>query len=111
MSVSLLERRRFLQGALATGGAAVALPSVLADAVAAQASDPGTILLTITLAGGNDGLNTLGPFDSGRYRDLRGTLALPVGSSHPAANGHYFHPNLRRLATRFRRGEVAHLFT
>ena len=34
-------------------------------------------------------------------------LALPVGSSHPAANGHYFHPNLRRLATRFRRGEVA----
>lgn len=107
MTGSRLDRRRFLQGALATGGAAVAMPSVLADAVAAQAADPGTILLTITLAGGNDGLNTLGPFESGRYRDLRGPLSLPAGSAHFAAEGQYFHPSLRRLATRFRRGDVA----
>jgi len=107
MTVSLIERRRFLQAALAAGGAAVAMPSLLADAVAAQASNPGTILVTVTLHGGNDGLNTLGPFESGRYRDLRGPLAVPASAGHFAADGLYFHPGLRRLATRFRRGDVA----
>ncbi len=107
MTGTPIARRRFLQTALAAGGAAVAMPSLLAEAVAAQAGGPGTILLTVTLAGGNDGLNTVGPFDSGRYRDLRGPLAVPVGSAHFASDGHYFHPSLRRLATRFRRGDVA----
>lgn len=107
MTPSLIDRRRFLQGALAAGGAAVAMPSLLVDAVGAQTSGPGTIVVTVTLHGGNDGLNTLGPFESGRYRDLRGPLAIPASSGHFAAGGLYFHPRLRRLATRFRRGDVA----
>ena len=107
MTGTPMARRRFLQTALATGGAAVAMPSLLAEAVAAQAGGPDTILVTVTLAGGNDGLNSVGPFDSGHYRDLRGPLAIPVGAAHYAADGNYFHPSLRRLATRFRRGDVA----
>ena len=101
-----MQRRRFLQGALVAGGTAAALPTVFADQVAAQSSTD-TILVTVTLAGGNDGLNTLGPFSSGQYRDLRGPLAINQSGSHLVGDGLSFHPNLRRLATRFRRGDVA----
>ncbi len=102
-----LERRRFLQGALATGAGAVAMPTILADQAGAAGGADDTILLTITLAGGNDGLNTLGPFEDGTYRGARGALAQNVGNAHSAADGLWWHPSLRRLATRFRRGEVA----
>ena len=101
-----MQRRRFLQGALAAGGTAAALPTIFADQVAAQSATD-TILVTVTLAGGNDGLNTLGPFGDSLYRSLRGPLAIDQNGSHFVGNGLSFHPNLSRLATRFRRGDVA----
>ena len=107
MMPTLVERRTFLQGAAVTGGAAVALPSILAEQVGAASANSSNILLTVTLAGGNDGINTVGPFADGRYQDLRGSLALSASTAHTARDGQYFHPSLRRLATRFRRGEVA----
>lgn len=105
--LSLMERRRFLQAALVVGTGAVAGPTALAQAAGAQSSTTDTILVTVTLRGGNDGLNTLGPFGNGRYRDLRGALAIDQGSAFDAGNGLMWHPNMRRLATRFRRGDVA----
>lgn len=105
--LSLMQRRRFLQAALIAGTGAVAGPSVLAQAAGAQSSSTDTILLTVTLRGGNDGLNTLGPFGNGRYRDLRGALAINQSGAFDAGNGLMWHPNLRRLATRYRRGDVA----
>ena len=104
--LTTMQRRRFLQGAIAAGGTAAALPTVFADQAAAQASND-TIVVTVTLGGGNDGLNTLGPFSNGRYRDLRGRLAINQAQAHIAGEGLSFHPNLRRLATRYRRGDVA----
>jgi len=104
----LVDRRRFLQSAVVAGGAAVALPSVLADEVAAAAgATSDTILVTVTLAGGNDGLNSIGPFTNGTYQQKRGSVALSPNNAHAADGGLYFHPQLRRLATRYRRGEVA----
>ncbi len=101
---SLIERRRLLQAAL-IGGTAVALPPMVLDRIGAQTADD-TILLTITLGGGNDWLNTIGPFEDPTYRDARGRLAInPTDAA--ADDGHYFHPSLSRLATRYRRGEVA----
>ena len=76
MMPTLVERRTFLQGAAVTGGAAVALPSILADQVGAASANSTNILLTVTLAGGNDAINTVGPFADGRYQDLRGSLAV-----------------------------------
>lgn len=105
--MSLIERRRFLQGALVTGGAAIAGPTILADQVAAASAGNDSILVTVTLAGGNDGLNTFGPFGNGYYRDMRGRMAISESGAHPAGDSQYFHPNLRRLATRYRRGDVA----
>ncbi len=106
-ATSRLQRRTFLQGALAAGIGTAAVPTIFADSVGAAADANGPILLTVTLGGGNDGLNTLGPFESGRYRDLRGALAQRGANAHSAADGLFWHPSLRRLATRFRRGEVA----
>lgn len=104
--LTLMQRRRFLQGALAFGGTAAALPTVFAEQAAAQTTND-TILVTVTLGGGNDGLNTLGPFSNGRYQDLRGQLAIAPSAGHSIGNNLLFHPNLRRLATRYRRGDVA----
>ncbi len=105
--LSMMERRRFLQAAAFAGAGAVAIPTFLAGAAGAQTSSTDTILLTVTLDGGNDGLNTLGPFGSGRYRDLRGSLAIGEGSAHSGPEDLMWHPSLRRLATRYRRGDVA----
>lgn len=101
-----MQRRRFLQGALALGGAAIAVPTALADQAAAQTGND-AIVVTVTLAGGNDGLNSLGPFSNSNYRALRGPLSIDPNSGHTADDGLSFHPNLRRLATRYRRGDVA----
>ena len=105
--LSLMERRRFLQAAAAVGAGAAISPMLLQRAAGAQSSNTDTILVTVTLEGGNDGFNTLGPFGSGRYRDLRGPLSINEGSAHSAADGLSWHPRLPRLATRFRRGDVA----
>ncbi len=105
--MSLMERRRFLQGALVVGGATAAGTTLLADSVGAAPTGADTILVTVTLAGGNDGLNTFGPFGNGTYRDLRGSMAINVSGAHSAGDGQYFHPSLSRLATRYRRGDVA----
>lgn len=105
--MSLMERRRFLQAALVAGGAAAAGTTVLSAPAGAAPTGNDTILVTVTLAGGNDGLNTFGPFGNGLYRDLRGRLAINQNVAHPAGDGQYFHPSLPRLATRFRRGDVA----
>ena len=105
--LTLMQRRRFIQAAAgATAGVAMG-PTLFAGAAGAQTTGTDTILLTVTLGGGNDGLNTVGPFGDGTYQDLRRNLAIGAGSGHSVGEGHYFHPNLRRLATRYRRGDVA----
>lgn len=104
--LTMMQRRRFLQGALVLGTSAASLPTFFADQASAQ-SGTDTILVTVTLAGGNDGLNTFGPFANGRYKDLRKHLAISQTAAHAGDAGYFFHPNMRRLATRFRRGDVA----
>jgi uncharacterized protein (DUF1501 family) len=104
------ERRKFLQGMLAVGGVtALGLPmlsSKAAEAGPRLAADE-RILVTLVLDGGNDGLNTLIPVNDGRYRDLRGSLAIGRSGTHSVGDGLALHPNLGRLANRFGNGEVA----
>ena len=56
--LSTMQRRRFLQAALAVGAGAVVGPALTPASAQAQASGTNTIVLTVTLDGGNDGLNT-----------------------------------------------------
>jgi len=60
----------------------------------------GRVLVIVDLQGGNDGLSTLVPYTSGRYRDLRPNLAVP-GEDVLAGDGEMgFHPSLQRLSRR-----------
>ena len=102
-------RRRFLQGALALGGATAAVPTFL-DGLALAGPPLGPtdrIIVSVFLSGGNDGLNTVVPADDGLYASRRGSLAVNVDGSTSIGEGLYLHPNLSRLKTRFDAGQVA----
>ena len=103
-----LNRRRLLQGMLATGGAAALGVSGLADAALAGPAGPNDpILVTLMLGGGNDGLNTLAPVDSGIYKDLRSGTAVSRSGAHSVGSGLFLHPKLAGLKQRFDNGDVA----
>src|SRR5262245_20013851 len=78
-----LSRRKFL--ATLTGGSAVIslggqVPAFLAQAAAAEtASGKDTILVVVQLTGGNDGLNTVVPYNHDGYRKARPKLAIAAG--------------------------------
>lgn len=101
-------RRRFLQVAAMAGGVAM-VPSWMSDAAEATAPiGPGDgILVLITMGGGNDGLNTVVPTQSGTYYDRRGSLAIPASSAIAISNDRGLHPNLGYLASKWQQGDVA----
>ena len=95
-----MKRRRFLAG----GAARVAgftLPAW------ASGQRPPRLLVLIELRGGNDGLNTVVPFDDGTYRDLRPRLALAPDSIVRLRNGPALHPSLAALEPLWDSGEMA----
>jgi len=102
-------RRRFLQLALAS--AAVAGTGVglgLREAFGSSPLGPdGRVLVLIELLGGNDGLNTVAPVDSGRYRDARRGLAVRPEEGLRIDDGLALHPKLVRLKERYDAGDVA----
>ena len=112
-----LNRRQFLTGVL--GGSAAAglvrfsgLDSLLRMSQASAATVPakGPFVLC-TLYGGNDGLNTVVPYESGIYRDWRGDLAIPGDQVLPlGGDGEQhlgLHPSLTQLYALWKAGKVA----
>lgn len=105
-----LDRRAFLgRGLGALAGAALA-PSWLAAAARTPLARGERALVVLELFGGNDGLNTLVPFEDDDYRRLRPLLGLSRERCLPlteadATQG--LHPSLARLRERFGRGQVA----
>ncbi len=65
----------------------------------------GRTLVVIEMGGGNDGLNTVVPFSSSHYHDLRGDLAIDEPLDLDGEIG--LHPALTFLAERYGTGEVA----
>ncbi len=103
-----LGRRRFLQAA-GLAGAATLLPGWLAEAATA-ATPLGArdgVLVLITLAGGNDGLNTFIPVTDGAYHDARGSLAISPSSAIALNGQRALHPNLGLMKTMWDRGQLA----
>jgi len=86
-------RREFLK----TGGKAMGFlafsqvaPSFVTRAAAVGAPPPDkdqTILVLVQLAGGNDGLNTVVPFDDDRYHKLRPNLGIKKKDTLPLGDG------------------------
>lgn len=99
-------RRRLLVAAAALPASALPLqaaaqPSAAAGALARKR------LIVITLAGGNDGLNTLIPYADPLYRRLRPTLAHARENILPLDAALGLHPSLRAAMTMYQAGELA----
>ncbi len=107
-----LHRRRFLKTALA-GSSLVALggPTIpLFLGRSAQAADrrpDAAVLVVIQLLGGNDGLNTVVPFDHDGYRRNRRLLRLPSGQIHKVTDTIGLHPGLGGMADLLEEGRLA----
>ena len=105
-------RREFL--GQATGGlSAVALagtmPGLLARAATAAeaAKQNDRVLLVVELAGGNDGLNTVVPFEDPLYYRQRPTLALDKKKLVKLTDHIGLHPELEPLHKLFHDGQLA----
>lgn len=84
-------RRRFLQYSGASAIASVALTLGVDDIAQAMMLRPmqfdTTILVTVTLYGGNDGLNTVVPYEDPIYLSSRPAISLGAGQVLPLGNG------------------------
>jgi uncharacterized protein (DUF1501 family) len=95
-------RRDFLKHSTLVGfGASV--PTFLGrSALAARAANkPGakdTVLVVVQLTGGNDGLNTVIPFNNETYYKLRPTLAIPKDQVKKLSDEIGLHPAMGELA-------------
>src|SRR3954452_2521285 len=108
-SKASLSRRRFIQAALACGGAAVAAPYInMASAFAAAPVGRNEgILVFVFMGGGNDSLNMVVPTGDSAYYDKRGTLAIKQSDALALDGVTGLHPNLRGLKQRYDSGQVA----
>jgi uncharacterized protein (DUF1501 family) len=103
----MLTRRDFLSASSACAGAAALGPAWLARAARAP-RDPCAaerVLVVIELRGGNDGLDTLIPFEDDVYHRLRPALAKRDGL-HRVDDLNRLHPALERTARRFAAGQA-----
>ncbi|MEU0357191.1 DUF1501 domain-containing protein [Streptomyces cyaneofuscatus] len=96
-------RRKFLTTsgvaggvALAAGATAWGVDELLATGSGEPDSDA-SVLVLVTLYGGNDGLNTLVPAADPRYQDLRGDLAYAEKEVLPLGEGLGLNPGLGGL--------------
>lgn len=106
-SLAGINRRRFLQGLLASGalaGAGVAAWPRSAGAAVGPANDH--VLVVILMNGGNDGLDMVIPANNGHYQSSRGALALGP-TTLPIGSGLWFHENLPGISARYQAGDVA----
>ncbi|MGQ0612819.1 MAG: DUF1501 domain-containing protein [Planctomycetaceae bacterium] len=100
-----ITRRNFLKGGLALPAAA-ALPAFFARAV--FGSPPGErVLVLVQLAGGNDGLSMVVPFEEDAYHRARPSLGLRGGQVVPLRDGIGLHGNLGKLRGSWDAGQLA----
>ena len=65
------------------------------------------ILAVLSLSGGNDGLNTVIPFNEGLYRDYRPTLSIPENQIIPLNDQIGLHPTMAPLKRFWDEGKLA----
>jgi uncharacterized protein (DUF1501 family) len=112
-SAHRLTRREFITGAVGAGAVGAVgltlagnpLESILSNS-SGSTSPHGTLVLC-TLYGGNDGLNTVIPYQDGNYLGGRGQLAYQPHEVIPLRDGLALHPNLSGLKKLWDRGQLA----
>lgn len=107
-------RREFLTGGLSLLSAAPTLPLFLGGAVRAlagpegrEAANAGRILVVVQLAGGNDGLNTVIPYEMDEYYAARPRLAVPRKQVVALEKSVGLHSAAAPLGELFKSGQMA----
>jgi len=105
-----MKRRQFIERVgLLTGSLGLVLNGIpvrsFANPLRTQEDD--NILVFLQLTGGNDGLNTLIPFEDDIYFANRPTLAIPKNQILPVTSTLGFNPNMSAFATLFREGKMS----
>jgi uncharacterized protein (DUF1501 family) len=103
--VKPIPRRDFLRGGLALSAAA-GLPSLFARALHA-AGEGDRVLVLLQFSGGNDGLNTVIPFEDDLYYRARPGLGIPKGQVVRLDGAVGLHPALSALKPHFEKGTLA----
>jgi uncharacterized protein (DUF1501 family) len=116
----MLDRRRFLQliGMGMGAGLVAGSTGSLLDKVFLPGHDPSAwaagpigphdgVLVVIGMFGGNDGLNSLVPFNDPLYYQQHGSLAIPADQTLPIAPGVGLNPALTELKSRWDAGQLA----
>ena len=108
MSIS---RRNFLKAGLGAVSVSLGAPHFLA--LAAQAANfdsrkvgKSKILVTIQLAGGNDGINTVIPYGVGQYYQVRPQINIPEKEVLPLTGQIGLHPSMTGLSELYKAGKV-----
>ena len=81
-------------------------PRFLAHA-AKKAKSQENVLVVVQLSGGNDGLNTVIPFDNDDYRKARPSLAINRKEVHKINDELAFHPVLKGFSELYQQGQLA----
>jgi uncharacterized protein (DUF1501 family) len=106
----LPSRREFLgMAGLSFVSLSAAAPRLFAQAAAesAAARKNDNVLIVVELSGGNDGLNTVIPFENDLYYKNRRTLGIPKTNVHKIADAAGLHPAMEPLANLYKEGRLA----
>lgn len=103
----MLTRRQLLRSSSLIA-LAPSIPNLVCEsAYAAEVSSNGRVLVVIQLGGGNDGFNTVIPYDDEAYIEHRPGLRLPQDRILKIADGVGLHPSMREMAELFERQLVS----
>ncbi|MFK7935230.1 MAG: DUF1501 domain-containing protein [Saprospiraceae bacterium] len=103
-----MNRRKFLSSSVVASGTLL-FPNFLQgfSSVNDLASRSGKVLVVIQLSGGNDGLNTIIPYENDVYYQMRPTLSIAKKEVLQLGEDAGFHPALASLRKLYDRGEMS----
>ncbi len=103
-------RRELLRKGLHGIGVTAGLPLLLGRASQALAAEPPQserILVVVELSGGNDGLNTVVPYNNDEYYRVRPNLGIPKSKAIAITDDAGFHPSLVGFERLYKDGLMA----
>ncbi len=105
----VLTRRGFLKTSLGASALLSLSPTANPGAFAAgsRSGSGDTVLVVIQLAGGNDGLNTVIPYEDDEYAKNRPTLRFTADEVHKIDSGLGFHPEMETFAELYKEGYLS----